>query len=100
MRQESGRVVVVGVFCAVFVIACDRDMPAEVRRKAAALIPDDGPRKATEAYLAQAIEELRSTKPDQMTLMLVILDDEISDCGCSPSAESLKALEEICAAKS
>lgn len=80
-----------------FALAVDRDMPAEVRRKAAALLPDEAAKKASQAYLAEAITELQETDVDRMTMMLLLLDEDIDDSGCLPSTESLKALEALCA---
>jgi hypothetical protein len=81
-----------------FELAHDLDMPAGVRQKAKALLPDlAGSTKIRQSYLMKSIEKLPALESARMTLMLLILDDDIHEAGCFPSPEGLEAIEAICA---
>ncbi len=79
---------------ALYQIAVADDMPASVRERALALLPDAAASKALcQESLNKALRRTAAADSNRVSLMLLSLDEEISESGCKPNSEGLSILD-------
>lgn len=76
----------------------DLSVPATVREQAQALLDKSSLTRArarAQAGLSQAISQIVEASPEQRTLLLLLLDDDIRKAGVSPDESGLQAIDQL-----
>lgn len=81
-----------------FALASDDDMPAQVRKQARALLPDESALTALcQQGLSKDLRAVAAAESARVSLMLLGLDEDISEGGCMLDQEGLGILSAISA---
>jgi hypothetical protein len=79
-----------------FKVAQNKNMPAAVRQAAWALLPDPAASiAAAQKRLMRSVNSLSEADAARITLMLLILDEDINELGCPLPTEGLEIIEAL-----